>query len=162
MDDIDVKIANFHKNLDEWISGHNINYGMDNSQDLAKRVGEIMNWTEDKVKQLSHMECQAAIFSLNKYLTYMNSMLAREKSVKQWAEQGILYMITGYEFDKFVKWEEKYYITIRLHKESGAKLHKLKTVSESRILETEATVKGVELAIKILENVGKGKLYERS
>lgn len=161
MEEIDEKITKFHKNIDDWISSHHINYGIDDSYDLAIRVGKIMHFTEDEIKKLSNIDCQAAIFTLNKYMTYMNSVTAREKAVKQWAEQGIWYIITGYQHDKYAKWEEKYHSAIRNHK-SGLKLQMLKTTADARILSGEATIKGLEHAIKVLENIGRSKSYERS
>lgn len=161
MDDLEQKYTKFHNNIDEWIKGHNINYGMDDSIELARRVGQIMHLSEDEIKKLSNVDCQAAIFTLNKYVTYTNSVVAREKAVKQWTEQGIWYIVTGYQHDKYAKWEEKYHSAIRNHK-SGLKLQMLKTTAEARILAGEATVKGLEHAIKVLENIGRSKAYERS
>ena len=51
MDDIDQKYKNFHNNIDEWIKGHNIDYGMDDSIELARRVGQIMHFTEEDIKK---------------------------------------------------------------------------------------------------------------
>jgi hypothetical protein len=161
MEELDAKITNFHKNIDEWISGHNINYGIDDSFELAQRVGQIMHFTEDDIKKLSNLDCQAAIFTLNKYIVYTNSLLAREKAVKQWAEQGIWYIITGQKHDQYAKWEEKYHSAIRNSK-SGLKLQMLKTTADARILAGEATAKGLEHAIKVLENIARSKSYERS
>jgi hypothetical protein len=38
----------------------------------------------------------------------------------------------------------------------------LKTTSEARILAGEATIGSVETAMKVLENMGRNKSYERS
>lgn len=160
MEDIDIKISNFHKNIDEWISGHHINYGIDDSFELAQKVGHIMHLTEDDIKKMSHIDCQTAMFTLNKYIVYTSSVVAREKAVKQWTEQGIWYIVTGYQHDKYAKWEEKYHSAIRSSK-SGLKLQMLKTTADARILAGEATIKGLENAIKILENISRSKSYER-
>lgn len=161
MEELEEKIKKFHENIDEWISGHNINYGMDNSFELTQRVGKIMRFTEDDIKKLSNTDCQAAMFTLNKYVIYTSSVVAREKAVKQWTEQGIWYIITGQKHDQYAKWEEKYHSAIRSSK-SGLKLQMLKTTADARILAGEATIKGLENAIKILENIGRSKSYERS
>jgi hypothetical protein len=161
MEDLDAKITNFHKNIDEWISGHNINYGIDDSFELTQRVGNIMHLMEDDIKKMSHLDCQAAMFTLNKYIVYTSSVVAREKAVKQWADQGIWYIVTGQKHDQYAKWEEKYHSAIRNHK-SGLKLQMLKTTAEARILAGEATIKGIENAIRILENISRSKSYERS
>lgn len=161
MEDIDEKCAKFHKNIDDWINSNNLDYGLNCTLDDAIAVGKIMHFKEEDVKSMSALECQAAIFTLNKYMTYMNAIVAREKAVKQWAEQGIWYIITGQQHDKYAKWEEKYHSAIRGHK-SGLKLLMLKTTADARILSCESQVKGFENAMKVLENVSRSKSYERS
>lgn len=161
MDDIEKKCEAFQKSIDDWISGHFIDYGLKNSSELVGRVYQIMYMSEEDLRKMSSVDCQTAIYSLNKYMTYINNVIAREKAVKQWAEQGIWYIITGQKHEKYAKWEEKYYSAIR-NSEIGLKLQKLKTTSESRILSAESQVKGIEQSIKVLENISRSKSYERS
>jgi hypothetical protein len=92
---------------------------------------------------------------------HVKSIIAREKAVKAWAEQGIWYIVTGVSHDKYAKWEEKYHSAIRNHK-SGLKLQMLKTTAEARILAGEATIGSIETAMKVFENMGRNKSYERS
>lgn len=161
MEDIDEKYSKFHNNINEWISGKNLDYGLECTLEDAIAVGKIMHLKEEDVKAMSSADCQAAIFTLNRYMTYMNSIIAREKATKQWAEQGIWYIVTGQQHDKYAKWEEKYHSAIRGHK-SGLRLLMLKTTADARILSCEAQVKGFENAIKVLENMSRSKSYERS
>jgi len=161
MDDIDQKYAKFHENIDNWINSNHRDYGLKCSLEDAIRVGEIMHLKEEDVKKMSSLDCQAAIFTINKYMTYMGSVVAREKAVKQWCEQGIWYIVTGQQHDKYAKWEEKYHSALRNHK-SGLKLQMLKTTAEARILAGESQIKGFEHAIKVLESIGRSKSYERS
>jgi len=161
MDDIDQKYAKFHENIDNWINSNHLDYGLKCSLEDAIRVGEIMHLKEEDVKKMSSLDCQAAIFTINKYMTYMGSVVAREKAVKQWCEQGIWYIVTGQQHDKYAKWEEKYHSALRNHK-SGLKLQMLKTTAEARILAGESQIKGFEHAIKVLESIGRSKSYERS
>lgn len=161
MDDIDQKYAKFHENIDNWIDSNHLDYGLKCSLEDAIHVGKIMHLKEEDVKKMSSLDCQAAIFTINKYMTYMGSVVAREKAVKQWCEQGIWYIVTGQQHDKYAKWEEKYHSALRNHK-SGLKLQMLKTTAEARILAGESQIKGFEHAIKVLESIGRSKSYERS
>lgn len=161
MEDIDQKYEKFHQNINEWIDSNKLNYGLNCSLEDAIRVGQIMHFTEDDIKKLSFIDCQAAIFTLNKYMTYMGSIIAREKAVKQWCDQGIWYIVTGQKHDKYAKWEEKYHSALRNHK-SGLRLLMLKTTAEARILTGESQIKGFEHAIKVLESIGRSKSYDRS
>lgn len=161
MEDIDVKINNFHKNIDDWLDATKINYGMQDLSEECHRVGVIMHFTEDDIKKLSFIDCQAASFTLNKYVAYLNTVLSREKAVKQWAEQGIWYIVTGQKHNQYAKWEEKYHASIRNSK-TGIKLQMLKTTAEFRILSVEAQIKGLEHAMKVLESIARSKSYERS
>ena len=161
MEDIDEKYARFHKNIDEWIDSNKLDYGLNTTLEDAIRVGEIMHLKEEDIKKLTPLDCQVYIFTINKYMTYMGSILAREKAVKQWAEQGIWYIVTGQKHDKFAKWEEKYHAAIRNHK-SGLRLLMLKTTADARILSCESQIKGFEYAIKVLENISRSKSYDRS
>jgi hypothetical protein len=42
MDDIEKKCEAFQKSIDDWISGHFIDYGLKNSSELVGRVYQIM------------------------------------------------------------------------------------------------------------------------
>jgi len=161
MEDIDEKYAKFHKNIEDWIQGNRIDYGLNCTLDDAIKVGKIMHLQEEDIKKMSSLDCQAAIFTLNKYMTYTSLIVAREKAAKQWAEQGIWYIVTGQKHDKFAKWEEKYHSALRNHK-SGLKLLMLKTTADARILAGEAQIKGFEHAMKVLENIARSKSYDRS
>lgn len=161
MDNIDEKYALFHKNIDEWIDSSKINYGLDDLSEEVYKVGKILHFTEDEVKKMSFIDCQAAIFTLNKYSMYMNTILSREKAVRQWADQGIWYIITGQKHNQYAKWEEKYHSSIR-NSPSGIKLQKLKTTADFRILALESQIKGIENAMKVIESIARSKSYERS
>lgn len=161
MEDIEEKYNKFHQNIDEWIDSKNLDYGLKTTLEDAIRVGEIMHLKEEDIKKMSSLDCQAAIFTINKYMTYTSSIVAREKAVKQWCEQGIWYIVTGQKHDKYAKWEEKYHTALKNHK-SGLRLLMLKTTAEARILAGESQIKGFEQAIKVLESISRSKSYDRS
>ena len=160
MEELEDKIKKFHENIDNWIRESKIDYGTDFG-DKANDVGQILHYSREELKVMTFPDYQASIFLLNQYLMHLKSIVAREKAVKAWAEQGIWYIVTGVSHDKYAKWEEKYHSAIRNHK-SGLKLQMLKTTAEARILAGEATIGSVETAMKVFENMGRNKSYERS
>lgn len=161
MEEVDDKINKFHKSIDEWIESKHIDYGVDSFGDKVDEVGKILHLSREELKAMSVVDYQTAIFLLNQYWGYLNTLLAREKAVKTWADQGIWYIITGMQHDKYSKWEEKYHMSIRASP-MGIKLQILKTTAEARILATEATSSRLETAIKVLENLSRSKSYDRS
>ena len=161
MEEIDERINKFHKSIDDWIESKNIDYGVDSFGDKVYEVSKVLHLSRDELKAMSSVDCQTAIFLLNQYWSYLNTLLAREKAVKTWADQGIWYIITGMQHDKYSKWEEKYHMSIRASP-MGIKLQILKTTAEARILATEATAGRLETAIKVLESLSRSKSYDRS
>lgn len=160
MDDIEQKVNEFCQKIEDWISINKIDYGVTDSEEI-ENCNKILSMTEKDLRNLNSMDCQIYLFSLNKYLYYLNRILAREKSVKTYADQGIWYIVSGFSNEKMFKWEERYYNALRRSK-IATELQKLKTASEVRSHHTEITIKTVEGAIKILENIGRSKSYDRS
>jgi hypothetical protein len=161
MDDIEEKIKNFHKTIDNWISEHKIDYGSKVNEDQFKETCRIMNFTKDDLKSISAIDAQIAIYNLNQYLHYLHTVVDREKAVKAWVDQTIGYIVSGSKLDKYMKWEEKYHMAIRNHS-SGLKLQILKTTAEARILSGGSSISTTQNAIKALENIGRSRSYDRS
>jgi hypothetical protein len=160
MEDIDVKINNFHKNIDEWIHNNHIDIDSEKLGDTVYEVAKIIHMSREEINKMSSVECQTAVYLLNQQLGHLKMRVAREKAVKSWAEQGIGYLITGSKHDKYAKWEEKYYESIR-SSQTGIKLQTLKTTADARILAAEATVGTIENAMRVLENLARSKNYEQ-
>jgi hypothetical protein len=160
MEDIDIKINNFHKSIDEWIHNNHIDIDNEKLSDRLHEVTQLLHLSRDEVSKMSSIECQTAVYVLNQHLGHLKMRLAREKAVKAWAEQGIGYLITGSKHDKYAKWEEKYYESIR-SSQTGIKLQTLKTTADARILAGEATIGTIENAMRVLENLARSKNYEQ-
>jgi hypothetical protein len=160
VEDIDIKINNFHKNIDEWIHNNHIDIDSEKIADKIYEINKIVNMSHEELTKISSGECQISMFKLNQYLGHLKAKIAREKAAKAWAEQGIGYLITSTKHDKYAKWEEKYYESVR-SSQTGIKLQTLKTTSDARILAGEATISTIENAMKILENLGRQKGYEQ-
>jgi hypothetical protein len=160
MEDIDIKISNFHKTIDDWI--HNSHADIDNEKlgDKFDEVTTIIHMSREDLNKMSSVECQTAVYLLNQQAGYLKMKISREKAVKAWAEQGIGYLITGSKHDKYAKWEEKYYESIR-SSQTGIKLQTLKTTADARILAGGATIETIETAMRILENLARSKSYEQ-
>jgi len=159
MEELEEKIKKFHDNIDNWIKESKIDYGTDFG-DKADEVAKILNYSREELKSMTFPDYQASIFLLNQYLMHLKSIIAREKAVKAWAEQGIWYIVTGVSHDKYAKWEEKYYESIR-SSQTGIKLQTLKTTADARILSVGATIEMIENAMRVLENLARSKSYEQ-
>lgn len=159
-DEIDVKLENFLAKISNWMNLNGITYPNDNIQNIND-IECILDGSPKDLRDSTAQSCQENLFTLNQYLYRLNMSLSKERSVKAWAEQGINFLIASKEFSPYIKWEEKKFIIVKESK-IGAKLQELKTISESRIMVCEAMIKRVENAMKIIENVGRVKTYERS
>jgi hypothetical protein len=160
MEDIDIKINNFHKSIDEWIHSNHVDIDSEKLGDRLCEVAQLIHLSREEIGKMSSIECQTAVYALNQQLGYLKMRMAREKAVKAWAEQGIGYLITGSKHDKYAKWEEKYYESIR-SSQTGIKLQMLKTTADARILAGEATIGTIENAMRVLENLARSKNYEQ-
>lgn len=159
-DEIDVKLANFLVKISNWMNLNDITYPSDNFQDINK-IECILDGNPVDFRDSTAQQCQENLFVLNQYLYRLNVSLSKEKSVKAWAEQGINFLIASKEFSPYIKWEEKKFIIVKESK-IAAKLQELKTVSDARIIMAEAMIKKVENAMRIIENIGRTKIYERT
>lgn len=160
MEDIDVKIANFHKNIDDWVKNNHVDIDDEKTADKVYEVRRIIHLSREDISKMSSVECQTAVYLLNQYLGHLKAKIAKEKSVKAWAEQGIGYLVSGTKHDKYAKWEEKYYESIR-SSQTGIKLQTLKTTADARILSVGATIEMIENAMRVLENLARSKSYEQ-
>ena len=157
MGDIEEKLQNFLTKIDQWMYSSNIQY-RNAPFDKNDEVLNILDCNINDLRERTTENHQENIMILNQYRHQLLHVVAREKSIKAWAEQGINYLIAGKEFNKFMKWEEKYFTVIKKNA-VGEKLQELKTTSEARIMSAEATIKTVETAIKVLENLGRSKVW---
>jgi hypothetical protein len=160
MEDIDVKINNFHKTIDDWIHSNHADIDNEKLGDRIYEVTQIIHMSREDLNKMSAIECQTAVYILNQQVGYLKMKISREKAVKAWAEQGIGYLITGSKHDKYAKWEEKYYESIR-SSQTGIKLQMLKTTADARILAGAASVETIETAMRVLENLARSKSYEQ-
>lgn len=161
MDDVEIKLENFLAKISTWMTHCDIIW---NAEDRFPRMSDVecaLNADYRDFRQSSQQQLQETLFLLNQYLYRLNMELAKEQSVKAWADQGINFLIAGQEFPQYTKWEEKKFLIVRKSK-IAEKLQELKTVSDARILIAEAIIKKVETSMKIIENMGRIKMYERS
>jgi len=159
--ELENKISNFLSKISEWISSHNIAYSDKECFDDYENANNILNSDYKKICSYTNHEYQEKLFLLNQYYTYLNLALSREKSAKTWADQGLNYVLAGKNFSQFIKWEERKAIVLR-ESQVAAKLQELKMTAEARIMVLEAQMHNIETSMKILENVARNKIYERS
>lgn len=155
------KLEKFLTSVDEWCSGHNIVYASQKSFSDKDKIDRILNLDNSELVSYSLQDCQDAMLMLNRYHTYLNIAISREKASRNWTEQGLNYLIAGKDFSQYTKWEEKKALILR-DGSIAAKLQELKTVCEARILILESQIKNVEYILKIVEQNWRTKSYDRS
>lgn len=158
---LEEKLEKFLNGINEWASGHNIVYSSQSLFNKPEEIETILNIDGSDLKNFSVDECRDAMLTLNRYLSYLNLVLSREKSAKSWSDQGLNYLLAGKDFSPYVKWEEKKALILR-EGSIAAKLQELKTVCEGRIMTIEAQIKNTEYILKIIEQVWRNKSYDRS
>lgn len=159
---LEVKLHNFLSQISEWAVGHSIVYTEDKPfENGEEQIEHILNFDAKNLYEYNYEAYQKDLFRLTQYHTYLNLALAREKSVKAWADQGFNYLLAGKTFPPYTRWEEKKFLLTR-ESAVAAKLQTLTTTCEARISILEARMKGVEGVMKIIDNVARNKMYDRT
>ena len=149
-------VEKFIEKIENWIRSHNINYGT--TFEKIDEIDSIININYSEVCKITLEECISNMFLLNQYLYHLNRIVAREKSIKEWADDGIWKVINNFPRENYIKSEERYHMAINAN-DFGKKLHRLKINCLTKIMTCEATIKSVEQSIKIFEIIMKGKMY---
>jgi hypothetical protein len=161
-EELEIRLINFLAKISEWATGHSIIYTTDQQfKNGEEQINSLLNADPKDLYSYGYEAYQADLFRLTQYHSYLNLVLAREKSTRSWADQGFNYLLAGKTFPPYTRWEEKKFSLMRESK-VAAKLQELTTTCEARISILEARMKGVEGVIKIIENVARNKMYDRT
>lgn len=147
-------LENFISKIEQWIESNGIIYG---TKYDTEETTKILSMSKNQFGNLSRDDCIKYIFILNQYLMHLNTILSKEKAIKNWSEQFLSFLINDHNKDDYsVGKDRKTYLAIKNNKLCSS-LNSIKVHSESRILYTENQIPYIENVAKILER----KLYER-
>lgn len=147
-------LEDFISKIESWIQSNGIIYG---TKGDAEETTKILSMSKDQFGNLTRDDCITYIFILNQYLMHLNTVLSKEKAIKNWSEQFLSFLVNEYSKDEYsISKEKKYYIAVKNNKLCKA-LNSIKVYAESRIIYVEDQIPYIENIAKILER----KLYER-
>lgn len=153
--DSDERIAKFYSDIDEWIKNNKIGYG--STFESEEEVQKILNFKREEISSLTNEECMVYSYVLQQYANHLSLILGREKAAKQWASDGIWYIVSDkMSHDRYAKWEEKYYGAIK-QSELAKNLMKLKSTCESRVNILTDTLSNVKSMSETLMQLGRSK-----
>ena len=98
-------------------------------------VENILNLGIDQIKSLDYNECCAYSYKLSVYAEYIDSLLSKQKIAMDWADDGIWYIISdkiNNYGDKYTKWQEKYFRSIK-ENPLASQILKVKNAASARI-----------------------------
>lgn len=151
----DERIAKFYSDIDEWIKNNKIGYGSHFESD--EDVQMILNLKKNEISDLTSENCMIYSYMLQQYANHLSLILGREKAAKQWASDGIWYIVSDrMNNDRYAKWEEKYYGAIK-QSDLAKTLMKLKSTCESRINILTDTLSNVKSMSETLLQIGRNK-----
>lgn len=147
-------LENFIFKIEQWIEASEIIYG---SKFDREETTKILSMSKAEFGNLNRNDCIEYVFVLNQYLMHLNTIISREKAIKNWAEQFIAFLVNdATKDDSIMSKDRRQYIALKTNS-LCKNLNALKIHSESRIIMTENQVQYIENVAKILER----KLYEK-
>ena len=138
-------IERFYSNIDDWINSKILHYG--NEFDKKDEVKEIINLSQNQLKELSYESLLSGSYLLQQYMLYLNYIYSRESAAKNWSSSAIWHIISDKmnSNDKYSKFEEKYHKSLK-QSPMALKLHALKMHSEFRM-------GAIEREMSIIKNI---------
>lgn len=147
-------LTDFLSKIDQWINCNGVIYG---SKFDAEEAQKIISMSKAEFGNLDRNGCIEYIFVLNQYLIHLNTIISKEKAIKNWAEQFFLFVMNDtIKQEEYMSKDKKIYLAIK-KSEICKSLNSIKMHSESRILTVEGQISYIENLAKILDR----KLYEK-
>jgi hypothetical protein len=122
-------------------------------------VENILNLGIDQIKSLDYNECCTYSYKLSVYAEYIDSLLSKQKIAMDWADDGIWYIISdkiNNYGDKYTKWQEKYFRSIK-ENPLASQILKVKNSASARIKALEDKSQNIKKLSDILLTLSKRK-----
>lgn len=151
------KVDAFIANIDEWIEsgGFGINPKIDIEN--AESIIEITDFTDYKYEQLMSMS-----YILISYANHLQNSYNREKTILEFCDSSIAYIICDIELDgdnKYLKNEERYAFKVKQSKLS-IELNRLRNVAMARTNSIQYKLEYIRKLADIILDISKRRKYE--
>lgn len=127
------KLAEFLQSIEDWKSSKHLKDAKPPKEE--SKLNTILCADYDFLKALSDKECLMYAYELYVYAEYIETIKAKEKTVLEWAESSIWYIIggvIGQYGNQYSKWQEKYYAAVK-ENPLAAEILKIKNHAEARV-----------------------------
>jgi hypothetical protein len=154
MDGKNEYLKQFLDSIEKWENALNIPE-VKHNEDIER----ILNLDEKHLKLISSKDCLIYSYQLIAYSDYIHTRISKEKSVLDWADSSIWFIIGGVldqYGDKYTKWQIKYYSAIQ-ENTLAKKILKVKNNAEARYNILEGKQKRAENMSNILKELSRRK-----
>ena len=155
------KLQEFEQAIDDWISCNNIKSPRGPRKNLkgedASNIPKILNMTSETLKSLTGEECLVYAYELHSYGEYLESVRAKQKTVLEWADSSIWYIISTVMHNyggQYAKWQEKYFGAIR-ENPLASEILKIKNHAEARVEMLDGKAARVQNMADILNSLSR-------
>lgn len=127
------KLAEFLQAIEDWKSSKHLKE-VRPPKDESK-LNTILNGCSDWLKMLNDKECMMYAYELYVYAEYIETVKAKEKTVLEWADASIWFIIGGVinqYGSQYSKWQEKYYAAVK-ENPLASEILKIKNHAEARV-----------------------------
>jgi hypothetical protein len=142
----------FIENIEDWIKSIGIIEVSPNES-----VEKSLSLSFSDLKNLSYEECQMLAYELYCYAEYVDSLLAKQKITHDWAEDAIWYIICdkiNQYGDKYTKWQEKYFYSIK-ENPLASQILKVKNTAHARMEILKNKSENIKKISETLNNLAK-------
>ena len=144
----------FLSNIDTWIGTEGVA-----KFEIRPEVEEAINMDTSDIRSLSPQKCLEMSYELYCYAEYLDSILAKQETALEWAEDSIMYIISDkldQYGDKYTKWQEKYFRAVK-ENPLACEIIKVKNTASARVRILENKIQTIKKLSEVLTNLSKRK-----
>ena len=148
----------FLDKVDKWINENKLNF----VRKKFDKVEEILNLLPEDMSELSTEELMQNSYCLYAYVDHVQSIYNREKTVVDFAEESISFIISpviNNYGDQFTKWQTKQTLAIK-ENPLAMKLNQLKNHAQSRLNMLDNKVEYIKKMADIMVEIAKRRRYD--
>lgn len=145
------KLNEFLQAIASWLASKNLPLVDENP-----KIKTILNMNTAEIQALSSDECASYAYELYAYSEYIEGVRTKEKIILDWTNASIWYIVSTAmrNYDKYTKWEEKYYSAIHADPLANDIL-KIKNHAESRVTMLNGKSERIQKMADILTNLSR-------
>ena len=149
------RLDDFLWSVDNYIKAEGVH-----TVNVNPEVELILNLTSVELDTLTSEECCEKAYCLYGYCNYVQSVFNKHRAKLSWCEQQLNKIVAeqAAQFDKYMKWEQKYYSVIK-NDDFAQKLLDSKLACESRVILLEDKIRYMRKMSDVLLELSKRKAY---